>query len=103
MRSNRPSGDWIIPERIPPAPGKPGQLYDLADDPGRPDLIDPAPRDDLFHRLVSPFIQGDRGLGGWRPSSSHPPGEMWKEIMAISVPIVEYAVGMAFRAFIAPL
>jgi arylsulfatase A len=31
---NRTSGGWMVPEGTPPAPGTPGQLYDLAEDPG---------------------------------------------------------------------
>jgi arylsulfatase A len=31
---NRTSGGWMVPEGRPPVPGTPGQLYDLAEDPG---------------------------------------------------------------------
>jgi arylsulfatase A-like enzyme len=31
---NRTSGGWMVPEGTPPVPGTPGQLYDLAQDPG---------------------------------------------------------------------
>ncbi len=31
---NRTSGGWMAPEGTPPVPGAPGQLYDLAEDPG---------------------------------------------------------------------
>ncbi|HOW84606.1 MAG TPA: arylsulfatase [Candidatus Aminicenantes bacterium] len=31
---NKTSGGWMVPEGTPPAPGTPGQLYDLAGDPG---------------------------------------------------------------------
>ena len=44
---NRTSGGWMVPEGTPPVPGTPGQLYDLAEDPGetrdmwaeRPDIV----------------------------------------------------------------
>jgi arylsulfatase A-like enzyme len=44
---NRTSGGWMAPEGTPPAPGTPGQLYDLSEDPGetrdrwseRPDIV----------------------------------------------------------------
>jgi arylsulfatase A-like enzyme len=44
---NRTSGGWMVPEGTPPKPGTPGQLYDLAEDPGetcdmwaeRPDIV----------------------------------------------------------------
>jgi arylsulfatase A len=44
---NRTSGGWMVPEGTPPVPGTPGQLYNLAEDPGetrdlwavRPDIV----------------------------------------------------------------
>lgn len=44
---NRTSGGWMTPEGAPPVPGTPGQLYNLAEDPGetrdlwaeRPDIV----------------------------------------------------------------
>jgi len=44
---NRTSGGWMVPEGTPPVPGSPGQLYNLAEDPGetrdlwaeRPDIV----------------------------------------------------------------
>jgi len=44
---NRTSGGWMVPEGRPPVAGTPGQLYDLAEDPGetrdrwseRPDVV----------------------------------------------------------------